>query len=229
MKMCFIWMLAMATWVVSVVATAQGPSIPASPTATTAKPPAEVQASVGALAAASKSETTNALDVLANEAMAMLTRGQSKEAVALFKQVLREDKNHRRALFGLGTCYVELRQYREAKVVLERMREIYPDAFEALNNLAWMYATSSDPAYRDGRKAIEYAQQAVLLAPNVVEIWNTLSEAYFVAGDYEKGLRAATEAVRLSKDINAPPNVVQSYEQQMEKCRRAVEAMSLVE
>lgn len=195
----------------------------------TARPPADVHAAVGAVATPPKPQSTNALEDAVNEAMALLARGQVKEAVPLFKQVLKEDKNHRRALFGLGTCYVELRQYREARIVLERMIELYPDAFEAMNNLGWMYATSSDPAYRDGRKAVEYAQKAILLAPKSFEIWNTLSESYFIAGEYEKAQRAAAEAVRLSKENQAPERVVREYERQFEKCRRAADAMSLIE
>lgn len=195
----------------------------------TTKPPADVQATVGAVAMPPKPQSTNVLEDAVNEGLALLGRGQVKEAVPLFKQVLREDKNNRRALFGLGTCYVELRQYREARLVLERMIELYPDAFEAMNNLAWMYATASDPVYRDGRKAVKYAQQAVLLSPKSFEIWNTLSESYFVAGEYEKAQRAAAEALRLSQENQAPERVVREYERQFEKCRRAADAMSLIE
>lgn len=196
-------------------------------------PPAEIAASAAKEVLPAETSApageTNELDRLVNEALRYLAQGQVKTAVPLFKQILRQDKRHRRALFGLGTCFVELRKYRDAEIVFKRMLEEYPDAFEALNNLAWMYATASDPAIRDGNKAVAYAQQAVLLSPNTLEIWNTLSEAYYVSGQYEKAQRAAEEAVRLSLASGAPKRIVENYRWQAEKCARAAQAMSLVE
>lgn len=197
------------------------------------RPPAEVAASVGPWVAPTqsvlKAEGTNDLDRAANEAMSKLASGLVQEAVPLFKAILKADPNHRKALFGLGTCYVELRQYREAQIVFEKMLSVYPDAFEGLNNLAWMYATAANPAFRDGKKAVVYAQQAVLLAPTSFELWNTLSEAYYVIGDYEKAQRAASEAVKLSVENKAPDRVVREYQRQLDKCRQAAEAMTLIE
>ncbi len=191
--------------------------------------PAEIQRVVANEAVPSAAASTNELDNLVSQGMFFLASGRGEDAVALFKQVLQKDKSHRQALFGLGTSLVELRRYREAVIVFERMLSLYPDAFEAMNNLAWMYATANVPAYRDGKKAVEYAQQAVLLAPASFEIWNTLSEAYFVAGEYEKARRASAEAVRLSREKNASARVIKEYERQFDKCKRASEAMSLVE
>lgn len=197
------------------------------------RPPAEIAASAAKEVLPAETSApageTNELDRLANEGLQYVAQGQIEPAVPLFKQILRQNNRHRRALFGLGTCFVELRKYRDAEIVFKRMLEEYPDAFEALNNLAWMYATASDPAVRDGNKAVAYAQQAVLLSPNTLEIWNTLSEAYYVAGQYEKAQRAAEEAVRLSLENQAPQRVVENYRRQAEKCARAAQAMSLVE
>ena len=68
--------------------------------------------------------------------------------------------------------------------------EDYPEDYQTLNNLAWVYATSKDSAHRDAEKAIDLAQQALVLAPYDHHVWSTLSEAYYVAGEYEKANRS---------------------------------------
>ena len=45
--------------------------------------------------------------------------------------------------------------------------EDYPEDYQSLNNLAWVYATSKDSAHRDAEKAIDLAQQALVLAPMI--------------------------------------------------------------
>jgi tetratricopeptide (TPR) repeat protein len=54
-----------------------------------------------------------------------------------------------------------------------------------LNKRAWSLATSADPQARDPHTAIELAQEAVKLAPNTADFWNTLGIARYRAGDWE--------------------------------------------
>jgi len=69
------------------------------------------------------------------------------------------------------------------------------------NQLAWTYATSKDPRYRDSAKALEYAQKAVSLSEGKTsEILDTLAEAYFVNGNFDKAIETERKALELSPD-----------------------------
>jgi tetratricopeptide (TPR) repeat protein len=69
------------------------------------------------------------------------------------------------------------------------------------NQLAWTYATSKDPRYRDSAKALEYAQKAVSLSEGKTpELLDTLAEAYFVSGNFDKAIETERRALELSPD-----------------------------
>ena len=65
--------------------------------------------------------------------------------------------------------------------------------------MAWFYATSKDPSYRNPSKALEYAQKAVSISQGKTpEILDTLAEAYYVNGHYDKAIETETKALALS-------------------------------
>ena len=69
------------------------------------------------------------------------------------------------------------------------------------NQLAWTYATSKAPRYRDSAKALKYAQKAVSLSEGKrPEILDTLAEAYFVNGDFDKAIETERKALELDPD-----------------------------
>ena len=59
-----------------------------------------------------------------------------------------------------------------------------------LNNRAWSLATSADPQTRDPHAAVELAQEAVKLAPNDANFWNTLGVAQYRDGNFEEAVSA---------------------------------------
>ena len=75
------------------------------------------------------------------------------------------------------------------------------DHAEALNGLAWLLATSSDSAIRDGRSAVGFAERAV--AKEERKKWSsldTLAAAYAEAGEFAKAANVQREAISLSQD-----------------------------
>lgn len=77
--------------------------------------------------------------------------------------------------------------------------DLKPKNANAWNTLAWMYATSKDPRFRDPGKALEYAQKAVSLskAKDFASL-DTLAEAYFVNGELDKAIETEEAALKLS-------------------------------
>jgi Flp pilus assembly protein TadD len=59
-----------------------------------------------------------------------------------------------------------------------------------LNNSAWSLATSADPQTRDPHTAVELAQEAVKLAPNTADFWNTLGVAQYRDGNFKEAVSA---------------------------------------
>jgi membrane associated rhomboid family serine protease len=74
------------------------------------------------------------------------------------------------------------------------------DDADALNNVAWVYATSRNPAIRNPAAALEYARKAVSLGkdrPNANHL-DTLAEAYYVNGEYEDAVKTEQQAIAVA-------------------------------
>jgi len=75
----------------------------------------------------------------------------------------------------------------------------YPPNLVALNNLAWILATSPDASVRNGNDAVKYAQQACLFTgfkqPGML---GTLAAAYAETGHFPEAITAAETAVKLA-------------------------------
>jgi predicted Zn-dependent protease len=183
--------------------------------------------SAPAQAAANTNDTEESLMV--DRAYKMVQMNDLGGAVELFKHVLMKTPDDSRAKFGLGTTYIQMQDYRQALAILEPMSEATPTDYFLKNNIAWLYATAKDSAIRDGAKAVRLAQEALLVAPNDFHVWSTLAEGYYVAGQYDKALRASEEALRIGLLVQGPGAVTDEYRRQVDKCRKAAQAMSVLE
>jgi eukaryotic-like serine/threonine-protein kinase len=92
--------------------------------------------------------------------------------------------------------------------LLRRIRETYPGEFWAHGRfamamshdmLAWHLATIADPKFRDEKWALELAMEAVRLAPNDGDFWNTLGVAHYRMGNWNEAVRVLEKAMELSK------------------------------
>lgn len=155
--------------------------------------------------------------------------GNYDGAIRAFRAALRADPGNRKAKFGIGACFIKRGQYKEAMAIHEALYKQYPGDFELLNNFAWLLATASDPAYRDPERAIRMARDALLSAPGNHHVASTLSAAYYAAGDFDRALQSAQEALRLAEVNGAAEANVLEYIRQVEKCRRAVDAFTLMD
>ena len=72
-----------------------------------------------------------------------------------------------------------------------------PDAWEVLNNLAWIRAANPDPALRDPARAVELAQRAVRAKPDHAFVQGTLAAAYASAGRTADALSAQARALEI--------------------------------
>jgi membrane associated rhomboid family serine protease len=92
---------------------------------------------------------------------------------------------------------------------------------EALNNVAWACATSSDPAIHNPRAALEYARKAVDLGkdhPNPNHL-DTLAEALYVNDQPEDAAKTELQAIAL-----APPGEKDEFEKRLKKYQLALKS-----
>jgi len=89
----------------------------------------------------------------------------------------------------------------------------------SLNDVAWQYATSADPAIRNPAGALEYARKAVNLEkehPNPNHL-DTLAEAFYVNDQPEDAVKTELQAVSL-----ASPGEKSEFEERLEKYQLAL-------
>ena len=176
-----------------------------------------------------KSAAQDDISLLLDKAYSRIDYGGVQDAIGMFNDVLARDPTNKRARFGLGTAYIQMQDYKTALAVLEPMTKEFPEDYFLKNNIAWLYATARDVSIRNGAKAIQYAQDALLIAPGDYHVWSTLSEGYYISWQYDKALRAAEEALKLSLDSPSGAEGAEEYRRQVEKNRKAAQAMSVLE
>jgi membrane associated rhomboid family serine protease len=95
------------------------------------------------------------------------------------------------------------------------------DDTEALNSVAWEYATSDDPAIRNPTAALELARKTIDLEKDKPESnhLDTLAEAYFVNERYQDAVGTELQAIKLAGEDDDRSALQQS----LEKYQRALE------
>jgi len=115
----------------------------------------------------------------------------------------------------LGDLYFSNKNYTETIKAYEQSIQLDPDNPYALNNLAWLYATCEVDTFRDPKKALVLAKKAAELkgAPH---IFDTLAESYYVNGQFEMAVLAATRALEMTPKNRA------YYQSQLKKFKAAM-------
>lgn len=150
-------------------------------------------------------------------AQTLLEIGRIEEALALFDEVFAETDDPRElrrrrasALLGHTNLYAQVVEDYEHLILA------FPGAPEIYNNLAWLYATATDPAFRDPPRALAFARRAYALDQGESPfILDTLAEAYFVNGAYERAL---------ALEMRAGDRGGEMYARVIDRYRKAVDA-----
>lgn len=153
-----------------------------------------------------------------------LMDGKLNEALALFEKAFRLDPASQEAAFGLSATCLELKRYEQALPLLERLYAEVPDNPMVKNNLAWALLQIKDTSSGKAARAVKLARSALLDVPSDYSIWNTLGEAYYATGQFERGLSAAQSGLRLcvlAGVTNSPCRELAV------RCRKAAGAASL--
>jgi tetratricopeptide (TPR) repeat protein len=100
------------------------------------------------------------------------------------------------ALHNRGFAWVKMGDLERALDDFSGAIKLDPKFIDACNSKAWILATSDDPRYRDGQKAVELAGKAVNIKPTVDSL-DTMSAAYAANGQFQKAIANQIKVVEL--------------------------------
>lgn len=166
------------------------------------------------------------LSFLTDTAIQYADEGEYEEAEGAYLRALEADPENAEIRFRLSTIYLQMGRYTNAIPMLESLSNEFPNDATVHNNLSWSYATGA--GVRNKEKALWHAREAILLAPFSPSMWNTLAEAYYAAGDYEKALRSADHALDLLVGGAPESPEIPAFQAQKQKVMRAKEAVEML-
>jgi Zn-dependent protease with chaperone function len=136
----------------------------------------------------------------------------------LFEQVLlreiEKNPNNPVAYNVLGDTYVLREKFEMARQAYEKAILLQPDNFSALNNLAWILATSEDEAFRNPRAAVLLAARAAALKPTP-QILDTFAECLYRNGQPDEAIYIGEKALLSATGDRS------YFEKQLNKFRKA--------
>lgn len=140
--------------------------------------------------------------------LAYQLKGDPQKAQQIFEAVL--GKNPRTAQgqrllaanqVMLADLYAKQNLYVDAIKAYQEALSLDPGLAVAHNNLAWLYATCEDQSFRNPKAALDHALIAVKLTQGREgEFIDTLSEAFFINGDYPQAVETQKKALALDPD-----------------------------
>jgi Flp pilus assembly protein TadD len=141
----------------------------------------------------------NYADAYYNRGNLLLAKGQIDDAIADWENTLQLQPNDADAHTCLGNALLRKGSLNEAIRHYETALALAPDDPHSRNNLAWILATSSDAKIRDGGKAVEFAQQAVVVSGGREPLFlRTLAAAYAESGRFSESIKAAQQAAMIA-------------------------------
>lgn len=148
--------------------------------------------------------------------MALMTKGLLDQAIAQlskavemlpnysqphYSKAVETLSNYSHAHYNLALALAEKGETVAAIGHYEKAIEAEPDLLEALTNLAWIFASSSDANIRNGPKAVELAEKASRLTGDASPIvLRTLAAAYATDKSFDKALETSRRALQFAQE-----------------------------
>ena len=115
-----------------------------------------------------------------------------------------------------GISYSNKGEFTRAVADYERALAINPNLAPAMNSLAWDLATMPAADRRDGPRAVDLAERALVLNQQETGFLDTLGAAYAEAGRFADAVRTQQRALELLRQANGIPNdVIADFESRL--------------
>jgi protein O-mannosyl-transferase len=134
-----------------------------------------------------------------------LSQGKIEEAAHHYSDAIHINATNGMLHFRLGLALNLLNKNEEAAQEYQQSLNYDPHNVEALNNLAWMRASSSNPKLRNGKEAVRLAEEACRLdQTHDARYVSTLAAAYAADNQFEKATQTATQAAGIAAAAGNP-------------------------
>jgi tetratricopeptide (TPR) repeat protein len=138
-----------------------------------------------------------------NLGMILSQKGQVDEAIVHYQKAVALQPVNAEFQYNLGYALFLKGEERGAIAHYQRSLELQPQNAIACKNLAWILATSPEASVRNGRKAVELAEQAVRLSGGTNSVFiGTLAAAYAEVGRFSEAVEMAQRARQLAAAQN---------------------------
>lgn len=138
-------------------------------------------------------------DPYLNLGSVLFRQGRTDEAITLWRKAAATQPEDGAFHTILGDEFLKKGLRKDAIAEYEHATRIFPRGFVARNNLAWLLATSFDGSIRDGKRAIELAEQTVQLSRGKdANYLRTLAAAYAEVGRFSEAIAGAQQAAALA-------------------------------
>lgn len=122
--------------------------------------------------------------------------GRLAEAEQAYRDVITVQPDNPKGYLNLGNVLETQGRLAEAEQAYQEALRVSPDFARAHNNLAWLWVSAKDPAYRHPEEALVHAKEAVRLTERMdAGPLDTLAEAHYVLGQCLKAVWTSQEAV----------------------------------
>jgi tetratricopeptide (TPR) repeat protein len=128
--------------------------------------------------------------------------GQPDQAMKECHEALRLKPDFPCALVNLADALLNKGRPADAIAALDQAFRLDPEFAAAGSQLALVLATSSDPKFRDAKRAVKLAQQAVRRRPNASN-WQILGIAQYRASDWKAAIAALNKSMEFQRGGDA--------------------------
>jgi len=143
----------------------------------------------------------------------LMLRGRKSEALQQFRRASTLDPAYAEPHFNLGRAAASAGDEARAADQLRSAVRLRPDWPDALLELSMLLSTSSDPRLVNGDLAVQLAERAAPLASgNPAHLFDVLGMAYAAAGQFERAVDAATQALQHGPAQDAASAIQQRLE-----------------
>lgn len=128
-------------------------------------------------------------------------KGEIDEAISVLTKAMQIFPYDSETQIALAAVLLQKGLDEEAIAHYETALGSDPDSLAALNNLAWLYATSVKHSVRNGPKAVRLAAHAIAITEGKNPVFlHKLAAAFAETGDFPRALNAADLALKLAAD-----------------------------
>jgi tetratricopeptide (TPR) repeat protein len=121
-------------------------------------------------------------------------KGDYDKAIGNYTKAIEIEPKGANVYFSRGNAWVKKGDYDKAVANFNKAIEIEPNHAYAYNSLAWLTATCPNDKYRDGKRAVAFAEKAVKLAETANNL-DTLAAAYAEAGSFGEAIKTQERAI----------------------------------